>query len=95
MRALLTVFLLAAFLASPIASAESPDQPVDLNRATVAELVRLPGIGPTRAAAIVKRRKRRPFRRRRDLMRVRGIGRKLYKRLEPLVTVGKPIRRAS
>ncbi len=64
--------------------------PVDLNRATLAELQRLPGIGENRARDIVEHRLRRPFRRPSDLMRVRGIGRRLYYRLKPRIQVLRP-----
>jgi competence protein ComEA len=48
---------------------------VDLNRATVAELTTLPGVGPATAAAIVDDRVRNgPYFDVDDLLRVRGIG---------------------
>jgi competence ComEA-like helix-hairpin-helix protein len=48
---------------------------IDLNTASVAELQALPGIGPTRAVAIVLERVRHgPFRCLADLGRVDGIG---------------------
>jgi competence protein ComEA len=55
--------------------AAGPAGPVDLNAATVEELDRLPGVGPTIAAAIVEERERRGgFRTVDDLLDVRGIG---------------------
>jgi competence ComEA-like helix-hairpin-helix protein len=63
-------------------------QPLDLNRATAASLEALPGIGPSRAAAIVSERERRPFQRVGDLQRVRGIGPRTLEGLDGLVTVG-------
>jgi len=49
--------------------------PVDINRATEAELDVLPGIGPTTAAAIVEHREANgPFARVDELLEVRGIG---------------------
>jgi competence ComEA-like helix-hairpin-helix protein len=64
----------------------SPTAAVDLNRATAAELVGLPGIGPARARAIVAfRDSAGPFRQLDDLKRVPGIpaslGRQLAGRL--------------
>ena len=47
---------------------------LDLNRADAASLQVLPNVGPSRAAAIVAERSRRPFRDVADLTRVRGIG---------------------
>ncbi len=65
-----------------------PAAPVDVNRATPAELRTLPGIGPTLAARIVEARRRQPFRSVEDLRKVRGIGAKTLQRLRPHVTVG-------
>ena len=63
------------------------DAPVDLNRAGVAELDRLPGIGPATAAAIVEDRQRNgPFASVDDLERVRGIGPAKVAALRDLVT---------
>lgn len=63
---------------------------VNINEATEAELVRLPGIGPSRAKAIVAERERRRFRRPEDILRVHGIGRKTFKRLRPYLRVKDP-----
>lgn len=64
---------------------------IDLNRASLAELDALPGIGPVLAARIVEHRRRHgPFRRADDLLAVPGIGPALFARLEPRVTVGPP-----
>lgn len=72
--------------APPAPAAAVP--PLDLNAATVAELDRLPGIGPVLAARIVSHRGAHgPFRRPEDLLAVQGIGPRLYARLEPLVAV--------
>lgn len=55
---------------------------VDLNRAGVAELEALPGIGPVLAQRIVAHRTRHgPFNRLEDLLAVEGIGPKLLERL--------------
>jgi len=56
--------------------APAPEGVVNINTATVEELVRVPGIGPARAAAIVQLRERaHRFNHAEDLLRVRGIGR--------------------
>lgn len=61
---------------------------IDLNRATVAELQALPGIGPARAEAIVAYRDTHgPFAERTGLARVPGISQSLATRLAPLVQV--------
>jgi len=60
-----------------------------LNRASVAELEELPGIGPTLAGRIVARREEQgPFRAVEELREVTGIGEKLFAQIAPLVTVG-------
>lgn len=60
---------------------------VDLNTATESQLIDLPGIGPSKARAILAYREQRAFRRVEELMRVRGIGRGTFRQLRPLVTV--------
>jgi len=62
--------------------------PVDINRATVAELDSLPGVGPATAAAIVTWREQHGgFRRVDDLQQVPGIGPARLGRLRPLLRV--------
>lgn len=62
--------------------------PVDLNAATEADLVRLPGIGPVIAKRIVEYREvNGPFKQLRDLRRVKGIGAKTYEKIAPLVKI--------
>lgn len=62
--------------------------PVNVNRATAAELQALPGIGPKLAQRILDERARQRFRSVDDLRRVPGIGAKTLDRLRPHVTVG-------
>ncbi|HEY2155326.1 MAG TPA: helix-hairpin-helix domain-containing protein [Isosphaeraceae bacterium] len=62
----------------------SPGGKVDLNTATADELQELPGVGPSRAAAIVKAR---PFKSVADLKDVAGIPARVYDDLAPRVTV--------
>jgi competence ComEA-like helix-hairpin-helix protein len=61
--------------------------PVDINRASAAELEALPGIGAAKAAAIIEERQTRPFASVEDLERVRGIGPALLAQLREQVTV--------
>ena len=81
---------------TPSASSPCPETPAAqgnkgrliLNLATAEQLTGLPGIGRKRAMAIVQLRKRLGrFRRRRDLLRIRGFGWRLLKRIRPLVDV--------
>jgi competence protein ComEA len=62
--------------------------PIDINRASAAELQRLVGIGPTLAQRIIDERARRPFKSVDELRRVSGIGPKTLERLRPSITVG-------
>ena len=63
-------------------------RPLDLNRATAAELDCLPGLGPALAGRIVADRAARGlYRSVDDLDRVPGIGRRLAERLRPFLTV--------
>ena len=68
--------------------ASNPPLLVDLNRATVAELDQLPGVGPSTARAIVDHRTRNgPFASVDDLLAVRGIGPAKLAELKPFVRV--------
>ena len=68
-------------------SAQSPsEERINLNTASVEELSRLPGIGPRLAARIVEhRRKHGPFKRPQDLIIIRRISPKLYRRIAHLI----------
>jgi transposase len=61
--------------------------PVDPNRADLATLETLPGIGPVRARAIAVERCRKPFGRLADLRRVRGLGPARVRALEPHLAI--------
>ncbi|MCZ8518675.1 MULTISPECIES: helix-hairpin-helix domain-containing protein [Paenibacillus] len=60
-----------------------------LNQATAEQLDALPGIGPSRAAAIIELRKKRggAFRSLDELLEVKGIGEKSLQKLKPLLTL--------
>lgn len=63
------------------------DAPINVNTATADDLMRLPGVGPVTAQAIVTARTNSPFRTIDDLDRVRGIGPKTLDKLRPFVVV--------
>jgi competence protein ComEA len=63
------------------------DSLIDLNSATQAELETLPGIGPSRARDIVEYRRKQPFRRIEDVMKVPGIGPGIFERIKDKITV--------
>jgi len=60
---------------------------IDLNRAPMAVLEAMPGIGPARAQAILDERQRAPFESMAALERVSGIGPQLRRGLEPWMHV--------
>jgi len=91
MRNVFAYVLLGLVLAAAVASAEpAPARaPLDLNRATAAELESLPGIGASKAAAILAAREAQGgFSSLDELEAVRGIGPALMAKLRPLVVVG-------
>ncbi len=66
---------------------------LDLNRATVEELQRLPGIGKTLAQRVVERRTAHgPYRTIDELSEVKGIGANRLARVRPLLKVGRPMK---
>jgi competence protein ComEA len=67
------------------------DGRIILNLASEEELTKLPGIGPSRARAILALRQRlAKFRAVEDLLRVKGIGRKTLRRIKPNVVLDRP-----
>ena len=104
MRALLLTIALFALAALPATAAPqatrgkaattrsakaAPSSPVNLNTATEAQLVSLPGIGAKAAQRILEfRQKNGSFKKIEDLMNVKGIGEKNFLKLKPYITVG-------
>ncbi|WP_025731938.1 ComEA family DNA-binding protein [Carnimonas nigrificans] len=81
MKTWLTTAIYSLLLASTLAFASPP--PININTASVAELVALPGIGKAKAEAIVAERDANgPFVDAEDLSRVSGIGTATAKKLE-------------
>lgn len=70
----------------------APQRPVNLNTATVTELMQLPRVGQKIAERIVAfRRQHGGFQRTEELMNVKGIGEKSFAKLKPfLVTTSAP-----
>jgi competence protein ComEA len=88
-RAVLAAALLAAATPADAAKKALPaGERIDLNRATVAELMRLPGVGEKRAQAIVAHRTRQPFRRPEDVLAVKGLGRGWFAKVKASLAVG-------
>ena len=101
----LGVFAAGCFIGSPVradhheaaetmpeAAAETMPEaagPIDINMADAAALQTLPGIGETKAAAIIAHREANgPFATVDDLQNVKGIGEKMLEKLKEHITVG-------
>lgn len=77
-----------AFAGLLVASEVTAQEKLDLNTATLEQLDALPGIGPTKAQAILdSRAKEGPFTSVQDLERVKGIGAATVRKLADRVTV--------
>lgn len=72
---------------APAPAAEAGGK-IDVNSASAAELASLPGIGASKAAAIIAEREKKPFGSVDDLERVRGIGARTVEDLRAKVSVG-------
>jgi competence protein ComEA len=76
---------------APLGGGILADGRVVLNAASETELTKLPGIGPSRARAILTLRQQlKKFRAVEDLLRIKGIGRKMLRRLRPNVVLDRP-----
>ena len=89
--ALALLFLLGlGFAASPVLAAGGEDLSgvVNVNTATAAQLMLLPGIGEAKARAIVDRRKEEGgFKTVDELLEVKGIGAAALDRIRPFVAI--------
>jgi competence protein ComEA len=88
--AAVTAILLLALAAREARAAKAIAGVVNLNTAPAEVLSLLPGVGPAKAAAILSYRKRRPFRTVDELVRIKGIGRKMVRRLRPHLAIAGP-----
>ena len=60
---------------------------VNINTATLEELENLPGIGESKAKAIIEYRNKNPFIKTEDILNVKGIGKSLYEKIIDNITV--------
>jgi len=86
--AALAAALLAASPALAAKKALPPGERIDLNRASVSELMRLPGVGEKRAQAIVAHRAKQPFRRAEDVLAVKGFGKAWFAKVRASLQAG-------
>lgn len=63
---------------------------VNINAASVSELGMLPGVGKAKAEAIISYRQKAPFKSPQELTKVKGIGPKMFAKLQQYVTVDGP-----
>lgn len=88
------VFLALVLLGAPRAALARGHRDVEgvvnLNTATIDELRLLPGIGPAKVRNIVAYRRQHPFRTVEELVRIKGIGRKMVRRLRLHLSVTGP-----
>ena len=54
---------------------------IDINTADERQLTTLPGVGKGRAQAIIESRTRKPFKRKKDITRIKGIGAQSYRKM--------------
>ncbi len=62
--------------------------PVNLNTADLTDLLQIPGMNLKVARAILEYRSSKPFEAKEELLKVSGIGRRTYARINPYVTIG-------
>jgi competence protein ComEA len=91
----LWVFALALALAAGPAAARGRghrdvEGAVNLNTATAEQLQLLPGVGPAKVRSIIAYRRQHPFRTVEELVRIKGIGRKMVRKLRLHLTVTGP-----
>lgn len=94
-KVIVTVFALLAVVVGLNLRAEAKKSAelagvVNINTATAEELMLLPGIGPSKANAIVGYREAQKFDSNEDLMKVKGVGAKLFEGVQAYITVDGP-----
>ena len=84
------VFTIVALLAALALTGtlHAADSGVNLNTATQEELLALPGIGPSKAKAIIDYRTAHPFKSVEEVKNVRGIGDHMFESLKGKISVG-------
>ncbi len=100
-RVRLLAALLALLAAGPALAAKKPlaaGERIDVNRASVVELMRLQGVGRKKAEAIAAHRAQRPFRAPSEVAEVKGIGKAWLTKNQARISAGShgsPLRSAN
>jgi len=85
----LAAAIIALAFAPAFAQSTAPKAKVNINTAPASELETLPRIGPKVAQRIVDfRTKNGNFKRVEEIMKIQGIGEKVYEQIKDLITVG-------
>jgi len=66
---------------------ELPKEIININSASLEKLTQLPGVGQKMAEQILEHRKLHKFKYKKDLMNVKGIGKKKFAKLELYISV--------
>ena len=99
MKSTMTMVVVSAVLAMGVGSAQAagPRKPgkqvtgvVNLNQATAQQLDLLPGVGAKAAQRILDYRKKQPFARPEELVKVKGFGKKKFEKLKVHLAVAGP-----
>jgi len=81
-------FMATLIMAGQVLAAKTPPMSIiNVNTASVEQLMELPGIGKSKADAIVAYRTQSKFAKKDDLLNVRGIGEKLLAKISDHVAV--------
>jgi competence ComEA-like helix-hairpin-helix protein len=92
MASLVALLVAASLFSFGSAHAESGASPgvININQATVEQLMFLPRVGESKALRIVEHRTKSPFKTVNELARVKGIGLKSLRHLKPFIRVEGP-----
>ncbi|MBR5236821.1 MAG: helix-hairpin-helix domain-containing protein [Clostridia bacterium] len=78
---------LASATTSAVENVIAPEKQIDINIATVEELMHLPKIGEVLAKRIVAYREQTPFKVVRDIKKVSGVGDSIFETISPYICV--------
>jgi comEA protein len=94
--ALSCLLLINSMVLAVEAGKEKSKELININTASAEELVQIPGVGQALAKRIIAfREKHGSFEKLEDLMKVRGIGEKNFKKMMDSITVGKKSKKKS